>query len=211
MISWACNFIKDGNRSLDMDNVELAALCTQNIILDIIGERGISVDEFSKRISSATVESWRTHPAMTYEEFLRSCNELKGVSAPKLFVETKKRMTEGWKPSPSTGEDSGAGDGGDDRVDVRKAHMDVPSALLMDWDAVVESMAAAMRKDVQDVRALFVKAPTKKDANTIVIHSVKHGAKNDDRLSKLVRIGMKKAGIDGGDSLSIMFDDDADN
>lgn len=192
-----------------MDNVELAALCTQNIILDVIEERKISVEDFSKRISSTTVGSWRTSPAMTYEEFLRSCNELKGVSAPKLFAETKKRITEGWRPSASAGSDAGGEDGEDDRVDVRKAHMDVPSALLMDWDAVVESIAAAMRKDVQDVRGLFAKAPTKKDANTIVIHSVKHGAKNDERLSKLIRIGMRRAGIDGGDGLSIRFDDEA--
>jgi len=190
-----------------MDNVDLAALCTQSIILDIINDRGVSVDDFAKRISSSTVGSWREKPVMTYEEFLRSCKELKGVSAPKLFSETKKRLSEGWKPGKPKVKGGGLGD---TPVDVKKAHMDVPSALLMDWDAVIESMASAVHRDVQDVRGLFSKAPTKMDANTIAIHSVKKGEKSDEQISKLIRLGMKKAGIEGADGLTMRFDDEGD-
>lgn len=189
-----------------MDNVELAALCTQSIILDILDNRGISVDDFAKRIASTTIGSWREKPVMTYEEFLRSCKELKGVSAPKLFSETKKRLTEGWKPGKPKG-----GGLGETPVDVKKAHMDVPSAMLMDWDAVIESMASAVHRDVQDVRSLFSKAPTKVDANTIAIHSVKKGEKSNEQISRLIRLGMKKAGVEGADDLAMRFDDGKDS
>lgn len=198
----------------DMDNVKMATLCTQSIILDMADEKGIDRGKLAKSIGEKDISRWGDQAVLTYEGFLRSCVVLgKGVNASVLFSMTKKRLTSGWKPEVGDTEKTESGLRksrdrlGNGYVDVDKAGMDVSSALIMDWDAVLEAIAKGKHRDIEEVRGLFTKPPTKDAANKVTIHSLKHGEENEKLLTGLIRSGMAAAHIKGGESLEIDFPD----
>lgn len=186
----------------DMDSVTLATLCTQDIILGMADEEGMDRDALTKSIGE-DVGSWGEDPSMTYQGFLKACTVLKGVTAPKLFAMTRDRLLKGWKPGE--GHERKLGEG---HVDAASAHMDVSSALLMDWDAVLEAIAKGTGRDIESVRGLFSDIPKRKDADTVIVKSRKHGKAQESAIGKLIRQGMKAADVDGGDRLKLEFDAD---
>lgn len=198
-----------------MDNVKLATLCTQGIILDLADRKGIDRGKLAEAIGEKDISRWGDQAVLTYEGFLRSCTVLgKEVNASVLFSMTKKRLTDGWKPGDDGGRKktkSGLAASrdrlGNGHVDAEKAGMDVSSALIMDWDAVLEAIAKGKHRDIEEVRRLFTKPPTRESANKVTIHSLKHGPENEKLLTGLIRSGMAAAGIKGGDTLGIDFPD----
>lgn len=198
-----------------MDNVTLATLCTQGIILDLADRKGIDRRRLAEAIGEKDISRWGDQAVLTYEGFLRSCTVLgKGVNASVLFSMTKERLTSGWRPGDDDGRrktKSGLGVSrdrlGQGHVDAEKAGMDVSSALIMDWDAVLEAIAKGKHRDIEDVRRLFTKPPTRESSDRVTIHSLKHGTENERLLTGLIRSGMAAAEIKGGDALSMDFPD----
>jgi hypothetical protein len=203
------SYIQDIRKgTITMSKIDEAAIATQKIILDIVGEKGIDEDEFAKRMGVDDMYKWLDEPLMTYKEFLSACAITK-TPATELFKRTKESL------SSNKQSDADASDKGDNKepvlkdeeVDTEKASIPVSGDVLMRWSEILEAVSKNTGKDIDKVRALFNSAPHVINATTIEINAKAHGDKAEKMIDTMIRKAIKDSKVINPETLKITFAD----
>lgn len=199
----------------------MAAIATQEVLLDLAAETDSGIDGFARKLD-VDVSNWLDEPAVSYCDFLRACGLL-GESATDVFKRTRERLRE--KAAASNGgqagddaarmqatvqegaEDDGLSPDGDDDASINSADAGMGAAddVLLRWSDVREAMAQTTHRTVEQISGLFDGAPHKVSDGEIAIVLKDDSERMRGMASKLLREGIAKAGVINADSLAITF------
>jgi hypothetical protein len=200
------SYIQDIRKgTITMSKIDEAAIATQKIILDIVGEKGIDEDEFAKRMGVDDMYKWLDEPLMTYKEFLLACAITK-TPATELFKRTKESLLSN-RGSVPAGKNTSEPVLKDEEVDTKKASIPVSGDVLMRWSEILEAVSKNTGKDIDKVRALFKSAPHVINATTIEIDAKAHGDKAEKMIDAIIRKAIKDSKVINPETLQITFAD----
>lgn len=200
------------------DKYSIAAVATQEVLLDLAAGTDSGIEGFAERLG-VDVSGWLDEPVISYHDFLRACGLL-GESATAVFGMTRDKLREkaasasGTEPAgevrtptPVQEDDALPPLGDEVEIDSAAAGMSAADDVLLRWSDVREAMAATAHKTVEQISGLFDGAPHKVSNGEISIALKNNTEKMRGMASKLLHEGIVKAGVIDVDKLAITFAD----